>query len=105
LGDPVIQEVLSVEQQRCLQSLTERGISAHKAASLVARSSPNSILDQIEYAEYLLARDRRKKIDNPAGFIIYVIENQIQIPANFPTSRRIQERNAMTVRAEESELA
>lgn len=105
LGEPVVHEVLSFEQQRSLQSLTERGISPHKAAALVTRFSPNSILDQIEYAEFLLARDRRKRIDNPAGFIIYVIENQIQIPANFPTSRSIQEQNAMTARAEESELA
>ncbi len=50
----------------------------------------------MEYAEFLVSRDRRQKIDNPAGFIIYAIENQVPVPTSFVTRRKLREREATT---------
>jgi hypothetical protein len=52
---------------------------------------PKMIIDQVEYAEFLNSRDRRQKLENPAGFIIYTIENQLSVPTNFVMSRRLRE--------------
>ena len=38
----------------------------------------------------MIASDRRGKLDNPAGFLIYAIESQLPIPAGFMTSRRLR---------------
>lgn len=80
------------EQLAALKALQDRGISPAKAGMLVRQFSATAIQDQIEYAEHLVATDRRGKLDNPAGFIIYAIESQLPIPAAFMTSRRLREK-------------
>jgi hypothetical protein len=95
---------LSAEQKEACEALTVRGISPAKAANLVRRFPPDSVLDQMEYAEFLIARDRRHRIENPGGFIIYVIESQTMLPADFLTSRQARERQAQRSTADEAEL-
>jgi hypothetical protein len=53
-------------------------------------------MDQIEYAEYLIQQDRRSrgKIANPAGFIIWSIENNLSVPVEFETARKRRFREA-----------
>jgi len=48
------------------------------------------VSDQIEYAEYLIQQDRRGrlKISNPAGFLVWAIENNLSVPVEFDTSRK-----------------
>ena len=59
---------------------------------MVARQhEPEMIADQIEYAEFLISRDRRREFDNPAGFIIYTIENEVPVPTSFVSSRRLRQ--------------
>jgi hypothetical protein len=83
------------------QALLERGISEAKTDALVRRHNPELILDQIEYAEYLVTRDRRGKIENPAGFIIYAIESSMPVPPQFPSSRKIhRQRDAQAAEAD-----
>jgi hypothetical protein len=89
-------------QQLAQNALLERGISPAKAAALVRQHDPQTILHQIEYAEFLISRDRRQKLDNPAGFIIYTIENQVPVPTSFVTSRRLSEQEQ---KAREQQLA
>jgi hypothetical protein len=72
------------------QAMEERGISPAKAQSLLRNADPKMVLDQVEYAEYLISRGKRSRIENPAGFIIYLVENQIPVPGDFPSSRRIR---------------
>jgi hypothetical protein len=78
-------------------------VSPAKAKALVRQFSPAAIQDQIEYGEHLIATDRRGKLDNPAGFLIYAIESQLPIPAGFMTSRRLRMTEAQ--RTEEARSA
>ncbi len=78
---------LSDAQRGAITALLERGVTPAKAGSLVRQHDPEMIVDQIEYAEFLISRDRRREFDNPAGFIIYTIENQVPVPTSFVTSR------------------
>lgn len=83
LGEATPEETCSPEQEQAERALVERGVNTQKAASLTRRHEPDKILDQIEYAEFLAQRSRRKKIENLAGFIIYMIENHILPPSSF----------------------
>ncbi len=99
-----VEQVFDDHQNSAIQALMERGISEAKAQSLVRQQEPAAVIDQIEYAEHMMARDRKGKFENPAGFIIYMIENRVPVPANFPTSRRIREQNETNAAESEKEL-
>jgi hypothetical protein len=79
---------LNAEQTEALGTLTNKGISSAKANVLLQQYAPQVILDQAEYADALISRDKRRKIQNPAGFLIYIIENEVPIPSDFITTRR-----------------
>lgn len=79
---------LTETQEAGLKALLDRGVSRPKANGLVRNHPPEILVDQIEYAEFLIERDKRNKIENPAGFIIYLIENDVPVPTDFVTSRR-----------------
>jgi Replication initiator protein A len=64
-------------QRATIETLVSRGVSRAKATTLSQTASPQSIQEQIEYWESLLKQGGRKKIKSPAGFLIYLIENQI----------------------------
>lgn len=81
---------LTAREKEAHNELLERGISPVKASSLVRKYNPEGILDQIEYSEFLIRRDRRGKIQNPAGFIIYTIENEVPVPTEFVTSKKVK---------------
>jgi hypothetical protein len=78
-------------QRSAVAALAQRGVSAAKAETLVRRHDTEAILDQIEYAESLMANGSRKKFENPAGFLIYMIENDVAVPTHFVTSRQRRE--------------
>jgi hypothetical protein len=83
---------LDAAQRAAVAALVERGVSASKAELLARRHDAESIPDQIEYSESLMANGGRKKFENPAGFIIYMVENGVEVPASFVTSRRRREK-------------
>lgn len=95
-------EQLSPSQEEALQALGDRGVSPAKAQYLIRNYNPDTIVDQIEYAEFIMARDKRSKIQNPAGFIIYTIENDVPVPTDFVTSRSHREQQERS--AEESKV-
>jgi Replication initiator protein A len=78
------------EQNSAMQALLAHGVLENKARSLVSRQEADALLDQIEYAEHLMSRGKRGRMENPAGFIIYAIESRLPVPANFPSSRKIR---------------
>jgi ATP-dependent Lon protease len=84
-------EELNESQHDANSALLERGVSPAKAALLVKKFNPSSILDQIEYAEFLMSKDRRRKFENPAGFIIYTVENNVPVPTEFATTRKTRQ--------------
>lgn len=77
--------------------LIQRGVVERKARQL-ALDLPDEqpVLDQIEYADHLIQQDRRgrSKISNPAGFYIWAIENNLAVPENFETSRKLRLRES-----------
>jgi hypothetical protein len=81
---------LTTREEEAYNGVLERGISPAKASSLVRKYNPEGILDQIEYSEFLIRRDRQGKIQNPAGFIIYTIENEVPVPTEFVTSLKLK---------------
>ncbi len=72
-------------------ALVECGVSEKKARQL-ALDTPDDqpVQDQIEYAEYLIRQDQRGrgKIMNPAGFIVWAVENNLRLPPTFETERK-----------------
>jgi len=84
---------LSVAQQLAVDALLEHGILPAKAKMLVQQYDPEQIVDQVEYAQTQIfsGSHGRQKIDNPAGFIIYNIENGLPVPATFLTTRKRKE--------------
>src|SRR4051794_11498184 len=97
-------EYFSSVQEDALKALSDRGISPLKAASLVRNYNGELVIDQIEYAEFLIARDKRNKIQNPAGFIIYTIENEVPVPTDFVTSRHRREQEKRAAAENEAKL-
>lgn len=91
---------LSKAQQTAIDALLEHGVLPAKAKVLVTQQDPELIIDQIEYASSQVVPDSRgrKKIGNPAGFIIYNIEQRVPVPSSFMTSRKSRE---LAVRQEE----
>jgi hypothetical protein len=72
-------------------------VAERKARQLtldVADDQP--VLDQIDYVEYLIQQDRRGRgsISNPAGFLIWAVENNLSVPSEFETSRKKRLREA-----------
>jgi hypothetical protein len=105
LGLPNFSSVVNPEARAAVEArlpawvaeLVARGVADRKARQLaldIADDQP--VLDQIEYVEYLIQQDRRSrgKISNPAGFLIWAIENNISVPSEFETSRRKRLREA-----------
>jgi hypothetical protein len=79
---------LTVARQDALSVLLASGIAPTKATDLVSRFDPEKIIDQTEYIASQSATDRRGRIENPAGLLIYTIENGLPVPTDFVTSRR-----------------
>jgi hypothetical protein len=68
--------------------LKKRGIREHDAHGLLAVLKPSQpVLDQLEYADHLIAR-KRGRIENPPGFYISLLQRDVPVPANFLTSRK-----------------
>ena len=112
---PTFSKVVNPEARAALEAalpswvheLVQRGVAERKARQLaldVADHQP--VFDQIEYAEYLILQDRRgrSKISNPAGFLIWAIEQNLVVPEHFETTERRRHREAAEVRESEVQL-
>jgi hypothetical protein len=95
--NPEARAALDAQLPPWVDELVRRGVGERKARQLALDSSDNQpVLDQIEYAEYLIQQDRRGrgKISNPAGFLIWAIESNLAVPETFETSRKRKLRDA-----------
>ena len=69
--------------------MTNRGISEAKARELLAHLKPGQeIMDQLEYVDSLIARDQRRKLENPPGLYVFYIRDNIAPPTTFWSSRK-----------------
>jgi hypothetical protein len=71
--------------------LIRRGISDKMASELIARLRPGqSVMDQIEYFDRLIASDVHGKLTSPTGFLVSLIRDNARVPEDFPTSARLK---------------
>lgn len=74
-----------------LEELTRRGVVETKARNLLANVKPGQeVMDQLEYVDSLIAKDRRGKIDNPPGLYVYYVRDNIIPPADFCSTRKVK---------------
>lgn len=74
-------------EHEVLDALVERGITKRRAGSIVRAYSPNRlghILDTIEYFDSLMQTGRRQ-FENPAGFLISLINDELPIKTSSNT--------------------
>lgn len=107
LVNPEARAALEAALPDWVPELVQRGVAERKARQLaldVADHQP--VRDQIEYAEYLIRQDRRarSKISNPAGFLIWAIEQNLVVPADFETSTRRRHRDEAERRESEAQV-
>lgn len=91
LVNPEVRAAMEAALPAWVGQLIERGVAERKARQLVLDVADHQpVLDQIEYAEHLIAQDKRgrSKISNPAGFLIWAIEQNLAVPDNFETTTR-----------------
>jgi hypothetical protein len=79
------------DNEPAIPELTRRGIGEKKARELVAALKPGQeIVDQLEYVDHLISKDRHGKIENPPGLYIHYVHTNITPPAEFWSSRKRQ---------------
>lgn len=95
--NPEVRATLEACLPDWVHQLSSRGVAERKARQLALDISEGQpVQDQIEYADYLIQQNSpgRKKISNPAGFFIWVVENNLAVPEAFETTRKRQLREA-----------
>jgi len=91
-----------------LAQLMQRGIAEMKARDLLANIKPSQeVMDQLEYVDSLVRKDRRSKIENPPGLYVIYLRDNITPPADFCSSRKslLQEQANQAQQAEASRKA
>ncbi|MGI4755266.1 MAG: replication initiator protein A [Janthinobacterium lividum] len=86
---------LTSAQQAVQHSLQERGVDEERALALCSAFDPELIREKVEYLDQEIARDKGKRIQNPAGFIIAWIESGKAVPHTFESSRQREERHKL----------
>ena len=66
-----------VGEEQMTQCLIQKGVTATKARELVRSYEPEAVADAIAYLEAQVGGRSRSRIDNPAGFLVYILENKI----------------------------
>jgi hypothetical protein len=78
----------SQEDREAAELLKTYGVVPVKAEKLVMSFGSDVVVDTVEYLAAQVIEGSRKNIDNPAGLIIYSLENSLPVPASFMSSRR-----------------
>jgi hypothetical protein len=76
------------EQDQALNLLKQHGVLPAKAIRLLAAYGHESIFETVEYLADQVFERKRNSVDNPAGLIIYSLENALPVPAGFVSSRK-----------------
>jgi plasmid replication initiation protein len=96
----------SLQEDEAADLLLRHGVLPAKARSLVERYGPELVTDTVEYLESQMSTRKRGSVENPAGLIIYSLENNLPVGAGFISSRRRAEQREIAERdrAKEDEL-
>ena len=79
---------LNQEQLEAVGLLREFGIIPAKAVKLVSNFGVEVVCETVEYLAREVMEAGRKNVNNPAGLIIYSLENALPVPASFMSSRK-----------------
>jgi hypothetical protein len=102
-GLPVGPQLPTDSSPSLLKELTDRGVSENHACRLLRSLLPDQpVLDQLEYADDIIAKSG--KIQNPPGFYVYVLRENLTPPASFETSGKRQLRQQAEKAKEQSRL-
>jgi Replication initiator protein A len=76
-------------------ALLARGVAKTHATKILAGIAPDQpVLEQLEWGDAVIAKDPAK-FQNPAGFYISLIRDNVPVPNSFETTRKRQERVAL----------
>lgn len=78
----------SMGDDEAITLLKQYGVLPGKAQKLVEAFGRESVIDTVEYLAAQVISNKRKSVDNPAGLIIYSLENALPVPAGFISSRK-----------------
>lgn len=82
----------SIAEHSLEPELVSRGVSPNKARTLLAATAEGQrVMDQLEWADQLLATEP-KRFKNPAGFYVYVLGENVTPPPEFESSAQRAER-------------
>jgi hypothetical protein len=84
----VEEPTLSKNDEVAVECLLRHGVLAVRAKQLVTAYGQARVTEIVEYIESQLLSGGRRTIDNPAGFIIHSLENDLPIPVAFTAARR-----------------
>lgn len=110
LTDGCIVEKLGEQELHAVDVLKQFGVLPSKAEFLVKQFGSESVLDTVEYLSSTTFGGKRKHVENPAGLIIYSLENKLPVPASFLSSRKqqavaeVQQRQASEASRREAEF-
>jgi hypothetical protein len=87
-AEPIRNADLGREAQQALDALLTFGVAPKIAKDFVARLDPSAILDTIDYVSSLATLDKKGRIQNPSGLLIYYLRGDSLIPEDFLTIRK-----------------
>jgi len=99
---------VSRDSSPLIAEMTRRGITEKKACELVANLKPaQEVMDQLEYVDSLVARDKKGRMENPPGLYVLYVRDNVQPPASFLTShkRKLLQQTVQTRQGEKSRTA
>lgn len=79
---------LTAAEHEAVAVLKQYGIIPAKAHKLVVTFGAESVIETVEYLSTQVTDGNRRSVNNPAGLIIYSLENALPVPANFMSSRK-----------------
>ncbi len=105
-AEPKLQQ-FNKEQEYALDLLKQHGVLPAKASRLLAVHGEELIIETVEYLADQVFDKKRKSVDNPAGLIIYSLENALPVPTAFVSSkkRKVLEEAQKQKRQKEQRLA
>jgi hypothetical protein len=97
---------LTADEQQAVDLLKTYGVLPAKALKLVSAFGAEAVSETVEYLAAQVIEGKRKTVDNPAGLIIYSLENALPVPASFMSTRkrRVAEEAVHQRRAKEQRL-
>lgn len=79
---------MSVAEIEAVALLKKYGVIPSKATKLVASFGAENVCETVEYLAQKVIEGGRRNVENPAGLIIYSLENSLPVPSTFMSSRK-----------------